>query len=397
MSEKSSAPPTTAIAAARVNAQTAVLRRKLWSARLMPCFAPGPASPPTTNASTLRAYRTAPRGKYAWKLVVASHASDCVDRAPDVELPLPTDAAPAPAAEAVSSTDARADGRVLGDRLGVPEGSNRHVWEPTVPRPSFFFLVVVSIVTFVLDIATKSWAKGNFEVRSGGHIEEIIGNGNAPGLHMNLDVVDNMGGAWGLFSNTSEMVRRPFFLLVSVAAIAFILTLYRRLLPRQRALKWGLPLVLGGALGNVYDRIRWGQVVDFLEFFFVNDSPNPQTPHRWPTFNVADIAICVGVGLMAIDMFTTRRKHAAVFSPPRPPAQAGEIAATFLGLPTNPPLLGTRKAEEKKPLRSRTRARARACSRARARARGRARTADPGRVGLGLGLGLGMRGEETAT
>ena len=76
----------------------------------------------------------------------------------------------------------------------------------------------------------------------------------------------NRGGAWGLLQSTSENVRRPFFLLVSVAAIAFIMTLYRRLQPRQRALKWGLPLVLGGALGNVFDRIRYGHVIDFIDF-----------------------------------------------------------------------------------------------------------------------------------
>ena len=76
----------------------------------------------------------------------------------------------------------------------------------------------------------------------------------------------NRGGAWGLLQSTSENVRRPFFLLVSVAAIAFIMTLYRRLQPRQRALKWGLPLVLGGALGNVFDRIRYGHVIDFIDY-----------------------------------------------------------------------------------------------------------------------------------
>ena len=69
----------------------------------------------------------------------------------------------------------------------------------------------------------------------------------------------------GSCRSTSENVRRPFFLLVSVAAIAFIMTLYRRLQPRQRALKWGLPLVLGGALGNVFDRIRYGHVIDFID------------------------------------------------------------------------------------------------------------------------------------
>ena len=123
----------------------------------------------------------------------------------------------------------------------------------------------------------------------------------------------NRGGAWGLLQSTSENVRRPFFLLVSVAAIAFIVTLYRRLQPQQRALKWGLPLVLGGALGNVFDRIRYGHVIDFIDAHTatrVRSAPPTRAigvDHHWPTFNVADIAICVGVGLMAIDMFTSKR------------------------------------------------------------------------------------------
>ena len=121
--------------------------------------------------------------------------------------------------------------------------------------------------------------------------------------HMTFVLARNRGGAWGLLQSTSEDVRRPFFLLVSAAAIAFIMTLYRRLQPMQRALKWGLPLVLGGALGNVYDRIRYGEVIDFID---VHMHWGGQV-HHWPTFNVADIAICIGVGLMAIDMFSSKR------------------------------------------------------------------------------------------
>ena len=122
-------------------------------------------------------------------------------------------------------------------------------------------------------------------------------------------------------------MRRPFFLLVSVAAIAFIMTLYRRLLPRQRALKWGLPLVLGGALGNVLDRIRFGQVIDFIDVHLVYRG----IERHWPTFNVADIAICVGVGLMAIDMFTTKRAPPAMRAPSLPPAQSGEPSVDWTG------------------------------------------------------------------
>jgi signal peptidase II len=134
-----------------------------------------------------------------------------------------------------------------------------------------------------------------------------------------------------LLQTTSENVRRPFFLLVSVAAIAFIMTLYRRLLPQQRALKWGLPMVLGGALGNVFDRIRYGHVIDFIDaharlpLLQVHPFSIVWGPERhWPTFNVADIAICVGVGLMAIDMFGSKRGPPELHTTRAVPAQSGE-------------------------------------------------------------------------
>jgi hypothetical protein len=123
-----------------------------------------------------------------------------------------------------------------------------------------------------------------------------------------------------LLQTTSENVRRPFFLVVSVAAIAFIMTLYRRLQPQQRALKWGLPLVLGGALGNVFDRIRYGHVIDFIDAHIVYRGID----RHWPTFNVADIAICVGVGLMALDMLGSKRGPGLPPDPRVPPAQSGE-------------------------------------------------------------------------
>lgn len=207
---------------------------------------------------------------------------------------------------------------VEGDRMPPPDGSSVRIWEPGIERPSYFFLITVSILSLAADIGTKLWA----EHRPNGPIE--IWKDHVT-LLTGAFTARNRGGAWGLLQNASEDVRRPFFLLVSVAAIAFIMTLYRRLLPRQRALRWGLPLVLGGALGNVFDRIRYGHVIDFIDVHAVWKGID----HHWPTFNVADIAICVGVGLMAVDMFTSKRARGAVFGPKVPPAQAGEPAAIY--------------------------------------------------------------------
>jgi signal peptidase II len=243
------------------------------------------------------------------------------DFEPDLILDLDPDPEPGlpPAHRDISST-ASSLGEVPGERMGAPLGATRVIGDFGRPRPSYVFLGLVSIVALVCDVATKAWAAHHLDGYPG--ILEVWTG------HITLVLARNRGGAWGLLQSTSENVRRPFFLLVSVAAIAFIMTLYRRLLPRQRALKWGLPLVLGGALGNVLDRIRYGQVIDFIDVHVLFKGSD----RHWPTFNIADVAICVGVGLMALDMFTSKRAH----QPPRaaptvPPAQSGEPSVDWRG------------------------------------------------------------------
>ena len=195
-------------------------------------------------------------------------------------------------------------------RLERPAGTAAAIPETILgPRPSTTFLAVVSIISLASDIVTKLWAEKK--------LEGYPGYVNVSDNHLMFVLAKNKGGAWGLLQGQSENVRRPFFLLVSVAAIAFIVTLYRRLQPNQHALKWGLPLVLGGALGNVFDRIRYGFVIDFIDYradwikrlneLIQKKYPAHIVTDHWPTFNVADVAICVGVALMAIDMLTSRR------------------------------------------------------------------------------------------
>lgn len=213
---------------------------------------------------------------------------------------------PVAAAPAASST-AIAPGV---DRLARPYGTRGEIPEEIlIPRPSGSFLGVVSITSLVADVASKLWAEKHLDGYPG--FVTVVEN------HLTFVLAKNKGGAWGLLQGQSENVRRPFFLLVSVAAIAFIVTLYRRLQPQQHALKWGLPLVLGGALGNVFDRVRYGHVIDFIDYradwirkmneLVQKYAPGHVVTDHWPTFNVADIAICVGVALMAVDMLTSRR------------------------------------------------------------------------------------------
>ena len=206
---------------------------------------------------------------------------------------------PAPVAEApaADAAPAVADLAIAPgiERVGTPAGAGRPI--PANGAPGYLFLAIVAVTTVGIDIASKTWAKETLDERP----PMTLWDGKT--LSADFLLARNKGGAWGLLQGTPESIRRPFFLLVSALAIGFIVTLFSRLQPRQRALRWGLPLVLGGALGNVFDRIRYGFVIDFIDMHVMYGGKD----HHWPTYNVADIAICVGVGLMAIDMFFSKR------------------------------------------------------------------------------------------
>ena len=220
------------------------------------------------------------------------------------------------------------DGGALPPVSEAPSESPSSTAEPTGYRASYVFLVLVTVINLVADLWSKDWAKSHFESALPGDSRKLVVVENL----MNFIFAKNKGGAWGLLQNETEALRRPFFLVVSVAAIVFIVSLYRKLQPGQTALKWGLPLVLGGALGNLVDRIRYGYVIDFIDVYlhpaWFKWLTGSNSESHWPTFNVADISICVGVGLMAIDMFTSRKPATAAPLPPAdPPPSAVPNAA----------------------------------------------------------------------
>lgn len=110
--------------------------------------------------------------------------------------------------------------------------------------------------------------------------------------------VQNPGAAWGLLSDASESVRRPFFMIVSVVAVGFIAWFASKLEADQSMLLVALALVLGGAIGNFIDRVHLSYVIDFVDWYAGR--------HHWPTFNFADAAISTGVGLLLLDMIVSR-------------------------------------------------------------------------------------------
>jgi signal peptidase II len=121
-----------------------------------------------------------------------------------------------------------------------------------------------------------------------------------------LRYAENPGAAWGLFKGLPPNVRGPLFHVVSIGAVVLISWYFSQLSgknPQERWALWGLPLVLGGAIGNYIDRLARAFVIDFLEAHWYDKA-------AWPSFNVADSAIVVGVGLLLVDAFVRKDKPA---------------------------------------------------------------------------------------
>jgi signal peptidase II len=151
----------------------------------------------------------------------------------------------------------------------------------------------------VLDQATKIYVDTHFFRHESVTILENF---------FHFTYVRNQGAAFGILADSS--FRLPFFITVSVVAVIGILWYYIKLQPNQNLLRYALTLVLSGAIGNLIDRIRLGEVIDFLDVFWQR--------YHWPAFNVADSAITVGVTLLFIDMWREDRKKSAEDSAKKP-------------------------------------------------------------------------------
>jgi signal peptidase II len=120
--------------------------------------------------------------------------------------------------------------------------------------------------------------------------------------------VRNTGAAFGIGANAQSAIV-PVLLNVGAIGVFFIVVVYAfRSAITDRVLQTGLHLILGGAIGNLVDRFRFHYVVDFLDVY-VNFGGRE---HHWPAFNVADSAICIGIGLLFLDM--RRKPEEAVLS-----------------------------------------------------------------------------------
>lgn len=136
--------------------------------------------------------------------------------------------------------------------------------------------VVMGLAVFVLDLMTKIWAK-----------TELAEIGTLPVIQdvFHLTYVENKGAAFGIFQNG-----RIFFILVALVAAAVVLYAVFKYRNKPTVLNLGITFLSAGALGNTIDRIYQGFVVDLFDFRIIN----------FPVFNVADIFVCLGAGLLAI-------------------------------------------------------------------------------------------------
>ena len=113
--------------------------------------------------------------------------------------------------------------------------------------------------------------------------------------YWNYRYVENPGAAFGFLASSDSWMRTPFFLIVTVVALGFIISMFRQSLPSQKLLRLSLGMIFGGAIGNLIDRARLGYVIDFIDWHWLD-------VYTWPTFNIADSAISVGVFFLVLEM-----------------------------------------------------------------------------------------------
>ncbi len=152
-----------------------------------------------------------------------------------------------------------------------------------------FYAVALTVI--VLDQVSKLWIQATMPL---GHSISVISD-----LFAIVHVL-NPGAAFGLLATQAAAFRNPFFIGISLLAIGFILYYRHRRADDHPLALLGLSLILGGAVGNLADRLRIGMVIDFIDVHYYQ--------YHWPAFNVADSGITVGVSLMMLAMILEERR-----------------------------------------------------------------------------------------
>ncbi|MBU0479850.1 MAG: signal peptidase II [Proteobacteria bacterium] len=151
----------------------------------------------------------------------------------------------------------------------------------SIRTPLYPLAIAAAVV--IIDQLSKLWIMTAFRPFE---IKPVI-----PGL-FNLIFITNTGAAFGMLAGEQTLWRQLFFGTVAVIALVVLVYAFRQYRDRGILYVTGIGLVAGGAVGNLIDRVRFGHVVDFLDFFIGR--------YHWPAFNAADSAITIGVGLFLL-------------------------------------------------------------------------------------------------
>ena len=176
----------------------------------------------------------------------------------------------------------------------------------TAGKP-FISLIVILVLSVAIDQATKQWAHRTLldsefhedtkDYPVCGNLSEMVKRERFVGRHrktiqvvdgfFNLRYVENCASAFGVMNRVPESFRFPFFLVISLLALGFIPYLYVKTPADQRLMLYALPFILGGAIGNLIDRLVTRYVIDFIEWYITIGGQD----RHWPTFNIADLAL----------------------------------------------------------------------------------------------------------
>lgn len=155
--------------------------------------------------------------------------------------------------------------------------------------PKLRIFSIAFVVSLVLDWLTKTWIVQSLTYADRITVIEDF---------FYITHVRNPGAAFGLLASSPEPLRLTFFISVTLIAIVLIISFYRKLAPGDRLSALALGLILGGAAGNLYDRIVYREVIDFLHFRLWGG-------YSWPDFNLADSFIVVGVALLVLELLAS--------------------------------------------------------------------------------------------
>jgi signal peptidase II len=151
------------------------------------------------------------------------------------------------------------------------------------------------LITLLLGISLDQWTKHLVHAKFyWGQSVAIIAD------FFSLTYVRNSGAAFGLMHRAPAWFRDPFFLIVPSLALIIISVIFHKLRKEQKLTAFALSLILSGAIGNLIDRVRFGFVIDFLDFHWKNS-------YHFPAFNVADSCVVVGVALLFIQSLLDER------------------------------------------------------------------------------------------